>query len=149
MNTKTRKSSQPGKSGKSTPTSVEQTEQGSASDGVPHKLVRIHDLMGSAAIRIPAELRAILGDEAYERNLEELNYYEIYMIVRQPKDVVYLRMPVVAVSFEPSRPASQEPREAPTTSAAKADARAKPKPKATPKAKPKGKKVKRASKPAA
>ena len=139
MNTKTRKSSQPDKSGKSTP-SVEQTEPGSASDGAPHHLVRIHDLMGRTAIRIPAELRAILGDEAYERNLEELNYYEITMIVRQPNDVVYLRMPVVAVSFEQSHPASQQPVEA---------LKPKAKPKAKAKAKPKGKKVKRASKPAA
>ncbi|MEO8388008.1 hypothetical protein [Polaromonas sp.] len=149
MNTKTRKSSQPDKSGKSTPSSVEQTEPGSALEGASHDLVRIHDLEGRAGIYIPDELRAILGDEAYERNLEELRHYEIYIIAREPKDVVYLRMPILAVSLEPSRPASQEPVEAPTTSKAEADARAKPRQKAKPKAETKGKKVKSASKPAA
>lgn len=144
MNTKTRTSSQPGKSAKSTPTSVEQTEPGSASDGAPNNLVRIHDLMGRTAIHIPAELRAILGDEAYERNLEELNHYEITMIVREPTDVIYLRMPVLAVSFDPCRPTSQEPVEA-----LKPNAKPTATPKTKPKAKPKGKNVKRASKPAA
>lgn len=146
MNAKARKSTKPSKSTTSSTKlarSVPQTEPGSTLEGPPNNLVRIHDLMSFAAVSIPDELRGILGDEAYERNLEELEHYEILFILREPQDVVYLKMPVIAVSSEPRRPSTQEPVKAPTPPKAKAKAKAKTKAKT--KAKPKA--VEGASKP--
>ena len=60
-------------------------------------LARIHDLTSFAAVSIPHELRQILGEEEYERHIKEIESYELVMVIRVPKDVVYLRSRVVAV----------------------------------------------------
>ena len=60
-------------------------------------LARIHDLTSFAAVSIPHELRQILGEEEYERHIKEIENYELVMVIRVPKDVVYLRSRVVTV----------------------------------------------------
>lgn len=64
----------------------------------PGNLVRLHDLQGLVVISLPEGLREILGDEAFKRRLEELNQHQFVLIVREPHDVVYIRMPIFAMS---------------------------------------------------
>lgn len=52
--------------------------------------VRVHDLVGSAAIALPRALKEILGDEAYQEILTELEDQLLTMIIRRPEHVIYV-----------------------------------------------------------
>ena len=64
----------------------------------PDHLVRLHDLSGLVVISVPESLRDIIGEEAFKRRLDEINRHEFLVIVREPGDVVYINMPIYAMS---------------------------------------------------
>jgi hypothetical protein len=64
-------------------------------------LVRIHDLRGTCLMSIPPELRALLGDKAYESYMSELEQVEVTLIIRTPHNVVYIEMPIVTLKARP------------------------------------------------
>ncbi len=64
-------------------------------------LVRIHDLTGTCLMSIPSELRALLGDEAYERYMRQLEQVEVTLIIRTAHDVVYIEMPILTLKARP------------------------------------------------
>jgi hypothetical protein len=113
MNAKTRKPIKSGKSAQATTQAVEPIEPGATPEADQSNLARIHDLTSLAFITIPQELRGIIGDEAYERYAEELEQHEILLIVREPHDVVYIRVPIIALPIKPRGLAPQEAVKAP------------------------------------
>ncbi len=64
----------------------------------PDQLVRLHDLAGLVVVSVPETLRDIIGEEAFKLRLEELNRHEFLVIVREPGDVVYIKMPIYAMA---------------------------------------------------
>ena len=96
MNSKTRPSK------KSTPPSSESAQlrqpipAGVAPDADQPHLVRIHDLTSFAVIFVPKELRALIGDEAFEGHLQNLDNQKLLLVIREPHDVVYIRVPIMA-----------------------------------------------------
>ena len=73
-------------------------ETDAALAATPGHLVRLHDLSGLVVISVPESLRDIIGEEAFKRRLDELNRHEFLVIVREPGDVVYINMPIYAMS---------------------------------------------------
>ena len=69
----------------------------------PHqnKLVQVHDLVGRCVLVVPAQLKQIIGDEAYELHMKDTEVHEVLFIVRQPTDIVYIRFPFEVLSAEP------------------------------------------------
>ena len=114
MNAKNRKPTKSGKSAHATNKLVQPIEPGATPEASQSNLARIHDLMGLAVISLPQQLREIIGDEAFELRIAELNQHEFSMIVREPHDVVYVRMPIHAMS---SRPQDLRPKAARKASA--------------------------------
>ena len=111
MNAKNRKPAQPIQSGQSGPFAAPITPRGkprgnprkphapdAAPAATPGHLVRLHDLSGPVVISLPESLREIIGEEAFKRRLDELNRHEFLVIVREPGDVVYIKMPIYAMS---------------------------------------------------
>ncbi|HYW57041.1 MAG TPA: hypothetical protein VE934_08770 [Polaromonas sp.] len=111
MNTKSRKSSKPTKAASPFANATQPTEPanpGTVSDTEQDNLVRIHDLTGFAALCIPATLRELIGDEAYERHTSNIESRELIVILRDPSDVVYIRMPIVHFPLGHDIPESQD-----------------------------------------
>jgi len=70
--------------------------------------VRIHDLVGAAAIVLPAEMRDIFDDETYQGIRNDIENHLMTMIVRRPGHIVYVHANLMAL--EPGTPAeSAEP----------------------------------------
>ena len=108
MNSKTRQSTKSTKPSASTQ-SGQPMAAPTAPDASQPNLVRIHDLKSFAVIVLPKELRALIGDEAYERQVEDLKKYELVLVLREPHDVVYIQLPLMALSPSSEAPASQGP----------------------------------------
>ena len=129
MNAKTRKPAKSGKSAQAAKAAVKPV-QSTEPDAMPEtgesSLARIHDLTSLCVISVPSELRAILGDEAYERNVRELEQYLITLIVREPHDVVYIHIPVLALEARPDDVALPAAVKAPARSRSKSKPDAKP-----------------------
>ena len=96
MNSKTRPSK------KTIPSSSESAQlrqplpAGVAPDAEQPNQVRIHDLTSFAVIFVPKALRALIGDEAFESNLQNLDNQKLLLVIREPHDVVYIRVPIMA-----------------------------------------------------
>jgi hypothetical protein len=114
MNAKNRKPIKSEKSVQAANKLFQPIEPGATPEASQSNLARIHDLMGLAVISLPKKLREIIGDEAFELRIAELNQHEFIMIVREPHDVVYVRMPIHAMS---SRPQDLRPKAARKASA--------------------------------
>lgn len=65
-------------------------------------LVRVHDLTGLAVLHLPQALREILGEEGWQNCLEDTQEIELSLNVRQLRDVVYLRLPVLVHETTPA-----------------------------------------------
>ncbi|MGH6639672.1 MAG: hypothetical protein ACREBY_13860 [Polaromonas sp.] len=138
MNSKTRQSTKFTKPSASTQPG-QPIAAGAAPDASQPNLVRIHDLNSFAVIVIPKELRALIGDEAYERQVEDIRKHEIVLIVREPHDVVYIRVPILTLPSRPEAPASQEPIKSPARKTARSKAKPTTKTLVTSVRKPRGK----------
>ena len=142
MNSKPRQSTQSAK-----PSSVS-TQPGqpmaagaapAAPDASQPNLVRIHDLKSFAVIVLPKELRALIGDEAYERQVEDIKKYELVLVLREPHDVVYIQLPIMAFSPSSEAPASAEPVKPPARKTVKSKPAPTTQPTVKPARKPRGK----------
>ena len=138
MNSKPRQSTQSTKPSASTQSGQPIAAPTAPDASQPH-LVRIHDLKSFAVIVLPKELRALIGDEAYERQVEDLRKYEIVLVLREPHDMVYIQLPLMALSASPEAPMSQGPAKPQAGRAAKSRVKPITKPTVKPARKPRGK----------
>ncbi len=67
-------------------------------------LVRVHDLTGLAVLHLPQALHEILGEEGWQNCLEDTKEIELSLNVRQLRDVVYMRLPVLVREMTPASP---------------------------------------------
>lgn len=104
MNRKTRPSAQSARSSKS-PKSKEpaNTTEPNPVQEAQNQLVQVHDLVGTCVLVVPAQLKQIIGDEAYELQMKDSEVLELLLIVRQPTDIVYIRCPFVVLPAERER----------------------------------------------
>lgn len=72
-----------------TPSSVPGAVSGAVSAAEP-ATVLVHDLIGSAVIALPLELKAIVGDEAFKDLLAELENHVMTVIIRRPGHIIYV-----------------------------------------------------------
>ncbi|MDP3797801.1 MAG: hypothetical protein Q8R06_11730 [Polaromonas sp.] len=63
--------------------------------------VSVHDLVGTAAIAVPHELKEILGEQAYREILNELEDQVMIAIIRRPHHIVYLYAKLAALELDP------------------------------------------------
>lgn len=61
--------------------------------------VRVHDLVGVAAIALPAEMRDIFGEETYQDIRSDINNQLMTMIVRRPGHIVYVHANLKALDL--------------------------------------------------
>ncbi len=61
----------------------------------------VHDLAGFALIALPAELRALLGDEDMVKNALEVQAQELLVIVREKGVLAYVHLPFIVKEMEP------------------------------------------------
>ncbi|MEO8388009.1 hypothetical protein [Polaromonas sp.] len=109
MNSKTRPSKKPTPPSSGSVQPRPPIPAGVAPDAEQPNLVRIHDLTSFAVIFLPKALRALIGDEAYEWNLENIRNQELVLVIREPHDVVYIRIPVMAQELSTNAQASALP----------------------------------------
>ncbi|MGH8856964.1 MAG: hypothetical protein ACREXG_02880 [Polaromonas sp.] len=138
MNSKTRQSTKFTKPSASTRPG-QSMAAGAAPDASQPNLVRIHDLKSFAVIVLPKELRALIGDEAYERQVEDLRKHELVLIVRESHDVVYVQLPFMVLSPSSGAQASGELAKTPARKTAKSKTKPTIKPTVKPARKPRGK----------
>ncbi|MGH6637340.1 MAG: hypothetical protein ACREBY_01910 [Polaromonas sp.] len=142
MNSKTRQATKSTKYTKPSSASTQPSQPiaaGTAPDASQPHLVRIHDLKSFAVIVLPTALRALIGDEAYERQVEDLRNHELVLILREPHDVVYIQVPLMVLSPSTEAQASGEPVKTPVRKAAKSKAKPSTKTTVTSARKPRGK----------
>lgn len=77
--------------------------------------VSVHDLVGTAAIAVPYELKEILGEQAYREILKEFEDQVVVAIIRRPNHIVYLYAQLVALELDPQ---SKSPATDPNSDAA-------------------------------
>jgi hypothetical protein len=68
----------------------------------------VHDLVGFALIALPAELRALLGDENMVSNSLEIEDQELLVIVREKGVVAYVHLPFLVKEMEFENSASRK-----------------------------------------
>ena len=61
-------------------------------------LVKCHELTGAAFIVLPEALRDLLGEEAYQARVAELNNQSIQIVAQHPGDVFFIELPVMVVN---------------------------------------------------
>lgn len=79
-----------------------------ASDYVPppglpdseRKPVLVHDLTGYVVFALPPDLKEVLGKEAFERCVSDLEAHAVIAIHREIDAIVYIRMHCIAQLFE-------------------------------------------------
>lgn len=75
---------------------------GAVPDTMQPNLSRLHDLTGLVLVSLPTELQGIIGEEAHQRCIADIQGCEMVLIVREPNDVVYIRLPLVVLSPPPT-----------------------------------------------
>jgi hypothetical protein len=61
-------------------------------------LVKCHELTGAAFIVLPEALRDLIGEEAYQAWVAELNNQCIHVVTQYPGDVIFIDLPVMVVN---------------------------------------------------
>lgn len=80
-------------------------KQNAAPDAPEEQLVRVHDLIGLTVLNLPQGLREILDEEAYQHCLKDVQEMILTVILREPGDVVYMRMPILVREMPQDGPA--------------------------------------------
>lgn len=64
----------------------------------------VHDLVGTALLILPKELRDIVGPSLLQSNAQELEAQEVLIIVREEGVVAYVRLPIFVMEMEEAAP---------------------------------------------
>jgi len=80
-------------------------KQNAAPEAPEKQLVRVHDLIGLTVLNLPQGLREILGEEAYQHCLKDVQEMVLTVILREPGDVVYMHMPILVREMPQDGPA--------------------------------------------
>ena len=106
MNTRNKKPTAAAAAKSKSAKKAEQTSESRTSPANPTApapgLVRVHELTGLAVLHLPQALREILGEECWRNCLEDTQEIELSLNVRQLRDVVYLRLPVLVHEMTPA-----------------------------------------------
>lgn len=87
------------------PSSTRPNQQTAAPEAPEKQLVRVHDLIGLTVLNLPQGLREILDEEAYQHCLKDVQEMILTVILREPGDVVYMRMPILVREMPQDGPA--------------------------------------------